>query len=105
MLCIGGVEVSQAAYLFVRAEHDRAFRRFEVEPNDVDRLLDQLGSVENLNERTGRRTSLGDVVMRRHSGGSQAAARMFCPNSRLRRNSMKRGLRNRHISSEAVPAM
>ena len=33
------------------------------------------------------------------------SSRMFWPNSRLRRNSMNFGLRNRHISSEAVPAI
>ena len=33
------------------------------------------------------------------------SSRMFWPNSRWRRNSMNFGLRNRHISSDAVPAI
>ena len=32
------------------------------------------------------------------------SSRMFWPNSRLRRNSMNFGLRNRQISSDATPA-
>jgi hypothetical protein len=33
------------------------------------------------------------------------SSRMFCPNSRLRRNSMNLGLRNTHMRVDAVPAM